>query len=134
MLSMNSELRLKARTQLKGNWGTPILVCFLYFVIACVASVVPVLGGIISLLITGPLMIGLILFAIRFARDEKPEVGVLFEGLNNFGPALGLYLWNALWVVLWMLLLMIPGLSNPLVTQCPFISWRITPRLALKMP
>ena len=132
MLSMNSELRLKARRQLNGNWGTPILVCFLYFVVACVASVIPALGPIISLLITGPLVIGLILFAIRFSREEKPEVGVLFEGFNNFGPALGLYLWNALWVCLWMLLLIIPGFIKSISYSMSFYILADNPKIGVR--
>ena len=77
------------------------------------------------------LVTGLI-FAIRFSREEKPEVGVLFEGFNNFGPALGLYLWNALWVCLWMLLLIIPGFIKSISYSMSFYILADNPKIGVR--
>lgn len=132
MLPVNAELRLKARTQLKGNWGTPILACFLMFVIAMVGGVIPFLGYFISLVISGPLALGLILYFLKFSRDEKPPVSTIFEGFNNFGKALGLYLWTVLWVILWMLLLIVPGIIKAISYSMSFYILADNPNIGVK--
>lgn len=120
MVAFNYEIRAKARKQLKGKWGTPILVCFIYGVIFSVLSLVPVIGGIASLILSGPLSLGLVIFALKFSNEEPAKVSDLFEGFSNFGSALALHLWMALWIALWSLLLIIPGIIKSIAYSMSF--------------
>jgi uncharacterized membrane protein len=71
---------------------------------------VPWIGGILSLLATGPLMIGCYALFLAIIRRASPGIGMLFQGFNRFGSALGLYLLVAVFNLLWCLLAILPGL------------------------
>lgn len=63
-----------------------------------------------TLLITGPMTLGLAYFSLSIARDQNAQLQQIFDGFNNFGTALGAYLLMILFIFLWMLLLIIPGI------------------------
>lgn len=132
MVAFNNELRAKAREQLKGKWGTPILVCFLYGIITGLISLVPGIGGIASLIITGPLTLGLVIFALKFSNGETAEVNTLFDGFSNFVTALGLHLWMVLWIFLWSLLLIIPGIVKSIGYSMSFYILAENPQLGAR--
>jgi uncharacterized membrane protein len=66
--------------------------------------------GIITLLISGPLVVGLAIFSLSISRNQEASVGQLFLGFSKFGICLAAYLLVALFTILWMLLLIIPGI------------------------
>jgi uncharacterized membrane protein len=66
--------------------------------------------GLATLIITGPLVLGIALFSLSIARNENARFEQLFDGFKNFGLALGAYLLMILFIFLWMLLLIIPGI------------------------
>ncbi len=106
----NVELRLMAREQLKGNWGIPILVSFLFTFIISIPGSVRDVGGLLALLVTGPMTLGQIQYFTRFSDGEKPPVEALFGGFKQFVPAMLLQLIVTVLVVLWSLLLIVPGI------------------------
>lgn len=110
----NSEIRAAARSQLKGKWGMPILVCFLFCVITGVSGSIPYIGCIISIIIGGPMSMGLVKYFILLKREENPGLENLFDGFKMFTPNLVLYLLIALFTFLWGLLLIIPGIIKGL--------------------
>lgn len=132
MVAYNNEIRAKARAQLKGKWGTPILVCFIYGVISLVISIVPGIGSIAALILAGPLMLGLTIFSLKFACGEQAEVGNLFDGFNNFVAAMILYLWMVLWIFLWSLLLIIPGIIKSLSYSMSFYVLADNPQIGFR--
>lgn len=132
MVTLNKEIRAKARAQLKGKWGTPILVCFIYAVVSGAIFFIPGIGSIAALILSGPLMLGLITFLLKFVNDEQVEVGNLFEGFNNFLPAMFLYLWVGLWTFLWTLLLVIPGIIKGLSYSMSFYVLADNPQIGFK--
>ena len=67
-------------------------------------------GGLLSLILGGPMTLGISYFALAISRNEEARFEQLFKGFNNFGTALGAYLLMAIFVILWMLLLIIPGI------------------------
>jgi Predicted integral membrane protein len=67
-------------------------------------------GGLLSLIIGGPMTLGTAYFALAISRNQEARFEQLFKGFNNFGTALGAYLLMAIFTVLWMLLLIIPGI------------------------
>jgi len=68
------------------------------------------MGGLISLILGGPLTLGTAYFALAISRNQEARFEQLFKGFDNFGTALGAYLLIAIFTVLWMLLLIIPGI------------------------
>jgi uncharacterized membrane protein len=132
MLLENVSLRANARAQLKGNWGTPILIFFLIGLLITITSNIPVIGPIVALFITGSLMVGQFMFSLKFKRGEKPGVALLFEGFKYYGATLGLYLWYLLWVCLWSCLLIIPGFIKSISYMMCFYVMADNPRVGIK--
>lgn len=132
LVALNSELRAKAREQLKGKWKTPVLAVLVYGVIAMGMSAVPLIGPLASLVLTAPLMLGLIIFFLKFSNGEPVEVSNLFDGFTYFGPALGLYYWMGLWIFLWSLLLFIPGIIKSISYSMSFYIMADNPQIGAK--
>lgn len=103
-----------AREMLKGNWGLPIGVTFVYFLILVGLGLIPIVGVIVNLLIAGPLVLGLSAFMLGVSREEKTEFGQLFAGFSNFLTAFLAYLLMTIFIILWMLLLIVPGIIKGL--------------------
>lgn len=121
-----AELKQLAKSQLSGKWGSGVLITFVYGLICfgmIIFGLIPVIGSIISLIIAGPLVMGLVIAYIKFVKEGNPlEVGDLFQGFNDFGRAVGMYLWFLLWLILWYLLLFIPGIIKAIsYSQCFYI-------------
>ena len=110
MKTENFVLRGMARESLKGKWGLAIGGYVLFMIISMVVNFIPVVGSIASLIITGPLTLGLAIFSLSISRNQEAKVGQIFDGFNHFGKALGTYLLMLLFIILWSLLLIIPGI------------------------
>jgi len=105
-LTANSEITRKAREALRGKWGVAIGLCVVYMLIAMAVNFIPFgIGSIASLIITGPLMVGLALFFLALSRGQDVLIAKLFDGFQCFGKALGAYLLYTLFILLWA----IPG-------------------------
>ncbi|MDO4545360.1 MAG: DUF975 family protein [Bacillota bacterium] len=68
------------------------------------------LSGVYTLLVSGPLVLGVTLFFLAMFRRQQVEVTDIFLGFERFGKALGLYLFQMLFIFLWTLLLIVPGI------------------------
>jgi len=88
----NSQLTSKAYTILSNNWGNAILAVVIYFAVSIVGQFIPIIGGLIAIVITGPLMAGFALYFLNMSRKKEVDVKQLFDGFNNFGNALVAYL------------------------------------------
>jgi len=111
----NSELRRSAREQLKGNWGTAILLCLIFSIICgapgpIFTKVNPYIGQILGILISGPLALGLNTCFLKLVRHEPFIFENLFDGFKNFSSAFIAQLLVVIFVSLWSLLLIIPGI------------------------
>lgn len=62
-----------------------------------------------TIIVTGPLSIGLCKFMIMFVRRGDTEIGTIFDGFKIFGSAFVIMLLMEIFVFLWSLLLIIPG-------------------------
>jgi uncharacterized membrane protein len=68
-----------------------------------------------SLIIGGPLYIGLIIFFTKLRQQERPEITTIFQGFKeHFTSSLVGYLLSTIFVMLWSLLLIIPGIIKSL--------------------
>lgn len=68
------------------------------------------IGGIVSLLVSGPFALGLTWISLTVVRGGNPKIEMLFSGFKQFGRAFLLNLLIGIFVFLWALLLIIPGI------------------------
>ena len=101
-------------------------------------------GGILSLLLTGPLSIGLAVFFVRNALGQRENLTVttpFTEAFVNYGRKLGGYLWMMLFTFLWSLLFVIPGIIKGLsygmtpyiLGDCPEVKAKDALKLSMRM-
>jgi len=138
-----AELKESAKSQLRGKWGSAVLFTFVYVVLVFVASAlgyIPIFGYIISLLISAPLTVGLIIAYINFVKSNNAlKIEDMFLGFNIYGKSLGIILWQSLWIFLWSLLFFIPGIIKAIsYSQSVFIiadnpNVRVTDALKISM-
>jgi uncharacterized membrane protein len=107
MLS-NQELRAMARGQLKGKWANPVIVT-LIFLLSALVSYIPVVGGGLTLILEGPLILGYSYYFLHFKRGNNPKLEDLFFGFKHLGSSIALYFIMWIFTLLWALLLIIPG-------------------------
>lgn len=106
----NGTLRQMAQDSLKGKWGLAIGTLFLNGLIIAIGGNMPFVGFLISLVITGPMALGVSIFALNISRNTNPKLENLFDGFKNFGPAFIANFLVGLYCFLWALLLIIPGI------------------------
>jgi Predicted integral membrane protein len=109
-IKTNAELRFTARNQLKGQWGITILICVVFVIISGLPNAIPYAGSVISIVLTGPLTLGIISCFIKLIRKESFKFENLFDGFKNFTSSFILQILVTLFVFLWALLLVIPGI------------------------
>jgi len=120
MKTENVVLMQMARESLKGKWGLAIGTFVVYMLIAGILQMIPIIGPIAPLIISGPLTLGLAVFSLSISRNQEAKLEQIFHGFNNFGTALGAYLLMILFTLLWMLLLIIPGIIATLSYSMTF--------------
>ena len=106
----NSVLMSQALESLRGKWGLVIGTVSIYLLILIPIQWIPILGFIVSFVISGPMALGLTKFVLSISRKQDAAVGQIFEGFIRFSTALGAYLLQIIFILLWMLLLIIPGI------------------------
>lgn len=115
MLTANRDLMAQARTQLRGNWGMCVGVSAIFILISAAPGALKQAGGIVNLIIGGPLALGMAMYFLGLVRQKKaPAVAVMFDGFKRFTDALVAYLLIALFVILWAILLIVPGIMAAL--------------------
>lgn len=111
-MKFSADYRRVAREKLANKWGGAIFACFLYSLITSALSIIPGFGSVAAIVISGPLTIGLTFYFIKLHAGEKPSVGMIFEGFNDFVGSLAVYVLTAIYTLLWSLLLVIPGIMK----------------------
>lgn len=113
---LRSEMKTLAKERLKGQWGNAVLIMILSGLLTGAAGLLGSLLGPFSVLVTlavsGPLMLGSVYFYLKVSRNEKAEIGDLFWGFRNFAGAFVLTFLQSLFIFLWSLLFVIPGIMK----------------------
>jgi uncharacterized membrane protein len=110
MKTDNKNLMRMARESLVGKWGVAVGVFALYIAINLAMSSVKGGGPIISLIVSGPLAVGVAIFAFSISRNKEAKLEQLFYGFKRFGRSLSAYLLVVLFTFLWALLFIVPGI------------------------
>ncbi|MFW6022096.1 MAG: DUF975 family protein [Halanaerobiaceae bacterium] len=108
----NYKLRQKARNQLRGQWGTAILLNVIYGALGFLPALFMPRGSgyIINLLLAGPLTLGIIACFVNLIRGKVFRFEMLFDGFSNFKTAFFTYVLMIIFIGLWSFLLVIPGI------------------------
>ena len=106
----NKVLMYQAREALKGKWGLAIGATIVYMLIFISIQLIPYAGQIISLLISGAMLIGLSSFSLSLSRKRETTISEIFIGFQKFGVGLGAFSLTMIFIILWSLLLIIPGI------------------------
>lgn len=128
--STNIALMAAARNRLKGKAGLFVGTTLVYMLIMSVPSAIPKIGSVISLILGGPMTLGMALFFLLLARGKDPQFSNLFDGFNRFVQSLVTYLLIVLFVVLWTLLLIVPGIMAGLSYAMTFYILADNPHMA----
>jgi uncharacterized membrane protein len=110
MKTENRILMQQAREALLGKWALAIQATVIYILAIGVIHVIPILGTIVSIVITGPLAVGMAIFSLSISRNQETSVSQLFNGFSKFALAFGAYILMIVFTILWMLLLIVPGI------------------------
>ena len=124
------DFRAKAWAACKGNWGVAILSVIIVGIISGICGVIPAVGSLITLVITGPLMLGLVVVFSKLIKGEKAEIVDLFDGFKNFVNSFLLYILNSLFTLLWSLLFVIPGIVMSYAYSMSFYILKDNPELS----
>ena len=117
----NLQLMRDSRRDLAPHWGLGVLVAFVYVLIIGVPSSIFTAGeGIVSLVLAGPLAVGVAYFSFAVIRGETPHFFQLFEGFNVFGKSFLANLCYSLLVIVGFVLLIIPGIIVGLALSMTF--------------
>ncbi|MGI6573647.1 MAG: DUF975 family protein [Fermentimonas sp.] len=107
MMIENVVLMRMAKESLKGKWGLAVGTFLVYILLSMAASIIPVAG---TLLVGGPLALGLALFVLSVSRGQEAEIEQLFKGFERFAVAFVAMLLITLFVSLGFMLLIVPGI------------------------
>ncbi len=128
----NKELMRRAREALHGKWDIAVPAAMVYLLITAGASAfpgIPPLAPVVSLIIGGPMMLGMTIFSLALARNQPATINMLFDGFKNFGTALATHLLRTVFIVLWSLLLIVPGIIAALSYSQAFFLLAADPSL-----
>ena len=94
----------------KLNPGGYIGFALVFFVIQVVLSLFPRLGGLTSLVISGPLYAGFYLVSAKLLQRQTPIFQDFFGGFQFFLPLLLLTLISTLFIIVGLILFILPGI------------------------
>jgi len=84
--------------------------CLLNLVIQLVCKAIPVLGPMVSLAVTTPLLVGNFMVSAKLLQGQPPEFSDFFKGFQYYVPLLLLSLVAGLFIGIGTILLIIPGI------------------------
>jgi uncharacterized membrane protein len=124
-MKTNFELRTLAREQLRGTWLAAVALTLVYTVILCLSGLT-LIG---SILIGGPLTLGLYGYFIRKVRGESVRLENLFDGFKLFGSSFLLFLLQSIFITLWTCLFFVPGIIKSFSYSMAFFLLRDNPNM-----
>lgn len=95
------------------HFGKILLAVILFMVLLIIPSMIPIIGGFLTIIIEGPLFGGLAILCLNLIRHNTADMGDLFKG---FEIAFGKLLLVFLFLTLMSIVLCIPGIIIMIVT------------------
>ena len=91
MISIN-KLISNTFQALKGKWMQAIFVLFVYNFLLALVQAIPGIGGFLSLIISGPLTVGISIYSLNIINDNFPKAENILDGFKyNLGNGILAY-------------------------------------------
>lgn len=104
------QLMRKARTLLEPHWILAIGVCLANAVMVAAPAELDSYGEIVSLLLAGPMQLGLCFFFLNLVKGKETRFELLFEGFKPLLTVLLAYAIITALTVIGLILLIVPGI------------------------
>jgi uncharacterized membrane protein len=111
---LTGDIKSEAKRRLAGNWGKGVLIVLIYFAINLTMAFVPIIGSLASMVISGPIALGIHVLILKLIRTGDADIENMFDGFKDFGQAFLIALLRAVFIMLWGLLAVIPMVAIPL--------------------
>ena len=95
----NRILMAQARDSLKGKWGLAIGAFVVYVLFILAIEYIPVIGWLISFLVSGSMSIGFAIFSLSLSRKQEAKLAQIFYGFQKFGIGLGAFVLQFLFII-----------------------------------
>ena len=119
------DYRQLAWERLRPNWGIAIGA---YLIYALIISALSAIGGIGTLVLGGPLMVGLVAIFLSIIRTSSARIEDLFSGFSeDFVSRMLAYILYSVFIALWSLLFVIPGIVKSYSYAMTFYIMRDNP-------
>lgn len=126
----NNEIKSIAKKKIAGKRKILILALFITAIIS-VVNAIPYIGGVINLIVMGPLTLGLSGMVLMIVEGKTPIIENLFDGFKNFLHAFVTYLLKTIYLALWSLLI-IPIFIKPFSYAMTYYILRDNPEMSAK--
>lgn len=103
-------LMREARSLLQPYWLISVGVCLVYAIVLGVPPELNTYGEWLSLLLAGPLNLGLCMYFLKISNSESPGIENIINGFQPLLQVLLLYFVSSLLIVLGLLLFILPGI------------------------
>lgn len=103
-------LMREARSILQPYWLISVGVCLVYAIVLGVPPELNTYGEWLSLLLAGPLNLGLCMYFLKISNSESPGIENIINGFQPLLQVLLLYFVSSLFIVLGLLLFILPGI------------------------
>ena len=127
-----SELKSAAKEQIRGKIGILFVMTIVIFAIGLACAFIPVVGGIVSFIITPAFSLSLCMVYLRLTKNEDISVGNVFDGFSQTGRALWLNILISIFTTLWSLLFFIPGIIKSLAYSMAYYILADNPELTAR--
>lgn len=113
-------------------WGTFALIALVYLAISAACGGLSEIGiGVAAtIIVSGPLEMGITTASLNVVRGEELKFENLFDGFKNMGSTLVLWLLNTIFTFLWALLFVIPGIVKAYAYSMSFFILRDNPQMS----
>lgn len=130
MTTANTVLMRVVQDRLRGKWPATILTFFLYVIIIISVGSIKNIGSTLSLIITGPFLLGGAGYSLAIYRQKESKLEMIFDGFSRFSTALSAYLIMIVLIILWSVLFIIPGIIAALSYSLTFYILSDNPSLS----
>ena len=126
------ELMRDSREKLKQHWLIAAFICFIYAFLVGAPSELNTYGNLLSLLLAGPLQLGMSIYFINIFYDKPASIENLIEGFKPLLKVLLLYFLISIVTLIGFMLLVIPGVIISLGLSMSYYIFIEEPELTIE--
>ena len=126
------ELMRESREKLKQHWLIAAFICFIYVFLVGAPSELNTYGNLLSLLLAGPLQLGMSIYFLNIFYDKPASIENLIEGFKPLLKVLLLYFLISTVTLIGFMLLVIPGVIISLGLSMSYYIFIEEPELTIE--